>query len=160
MVKVKSILLPTDFSDSAAAAVPSACAFAESFGAELHVLHVIHDLTTDVPEFGMGLAFPGYLEHLPERMQKLEEEAIQQLSRVLPDGWNEQRVILATRQGPPFLRIIEYAKDHGTDMIIMGTHGRSGLKHALIGSVAERIVRKAPCSVLTVRPDGHEFVMP
>lgn len=160
MINLKRILLPTDFSEPAAAAVPYACELAGMFGAELHVLYVIHDLASEVPDFGMGLAFPGYLEHLPERMQKLEEEAIQQLTKVLPEGWDKSRVVLATRQGPPFLRIIEYAREHQAELIVMGTHGRGMLPHTLLGSVAERVVRKAPCPVLTVRPDEHEFVLP
>jgi len=160
MIRLKTILLPTDFSQPSSAAVPYACDLAEVFGAELHVLHVIHDLATEVPDFGMGLAFPGYLEHLPERMQKLEEAAIHQLSDVLPEGWNKTRIVLATRKGPPFQRIIEYAREHQTDLVVMGTHGRGMLKHTLLGSVAERVVRKAPCPVLTVRADDHEFVMP
>jgi universal stress protein A len=160
MISLHRILLPTDFSDAAACAVPYACELAGQFGAELHVLFVIHDLASEVPDFGMGLAFPGYLERLPERSQKLEEEAVEHLAKVLPDGWDRSRVVLATRKGPPFQRIIEYAREHQTGLIVMGTHGRGMLSHTLLGSVAERVVRKAPCPVLTVRPDEHEFVMP
>ncbi len=160
MINLHRILLPTDFSEPAACAVPYACELADQFGAELHVLFVIHDLASEVPDFGMGLAFPGYLEHLPERTQKLEEEAVEHLTKVLPDGWDKSRVVLATRKGPAFLRITEYAREHQTGLIVMGTHGRGMVAHTLLGSVAERVVRKAPCPVLTVRPDEHEFVMP
>ena len=160
MISLHRILLPTDFSDAAACAVPYACELADQFGAELHVLFVIHDLASEVPDFGMGLAFPGYLERLPERSQKLEEEAVEHLAKVLPDGWDKSRVVLATRKGPAFQRIVEYAREHQTDLIVMGTHGRGMVSHTLLGSVAERVVRKAPCPVLTVRPDEHEFVMP
>ena len=62
--------------------------------------------------------------------------------------------------GTPFLEVIRYAKDHDIDLVIVGTHGRTGLVHVLMGSVAEKIVRKAPCPVLAVRPEGHQFVMP
>lgn len=160
MISLKSILLPTDFSDPSRAAVPYACALAEAFHAELHILHVIHDLASEVPDFGMGLAFPGYLEHLPERRRKLEVESIRQMAGVLPAGWDNGPVTKAVRMGPTFQRIIDYAKEHQTDLIVMGTHGRGMLKHTLLGNVAERVVRKAPCPVLTVRPDGHSFVMP
>ncbi len=160
MISLHRILLPTDFSDAAACAVPYACELATQFGAELHVLFVVRDPASEVPDFGMGLAFPGYLEHLPERSQKLEEAAVEHLTTVLPDGWDGSRVVLATRKGSPFQRIIEYAREHQTDLIVMGTHGRGMLSHTLLGSVAERVVRKAPCPVLTVRPDEHEFVMP
>jgi universal stress protein A len=160
MISLRRVLLPTDFSDAAACAVPYACELASQFGAELHVLFVIHDLSSELPDFGMGLAFPGYLERLPERSQKLEEEAIGHLANVLPDGWDRSRVILATRKGPPFQRILEYAREHQADLIVMGTHGRGMVSHTLLGSVAERVVRKASCPVLTVRPGDHEFVMP
>ena len=160
MISLHRILLPTDFSGPASCAVPYACELADQFGAELHVLYVIHDLATEVPDFGMGLAFPGYLERLPERSQKLEEGAIEHLANVLPGGWDKSRVVLATRKGPAFQRIIEYAREHQTDLVVMGTHGRGMVSHTLLGSVAERVVRKAPCPVLTVRPDEHEFVMP
>jgi nucleotide-binding universal stress UspA family protein len=62
--------------------------------------------------------------------------------------------------GRPFMEIIRYAKDNQMDLIVLGTHGRSGLRHVLLGSVAERVVRKAPCPVLTIRHPEHEFVMP
>ena len=64
------------------------------------------------------------------------------------------------RRGAPFLEIIRYAKENDVDLIVLGTHGRSGLAHVLLGSVAERVVRKSPCPVLTVRHPEHEFVMP
>jgi len=68
--------------------------------------------------------------------------------------------VQATVEGSPTPGIIEYAQEHDIDFIVLGTHGRNALKQVLIGSVAERIVRQAPCPVLTVRPDGHQFVMP
>ena len=64
------------------------------------------------------------------------------------------------RTGTPFVEIVRHAKENDVDLIVMGTHGRTGLVHALIGSVAEKVVRKAPCPVLTVRPEGHQFIMP
>jgi len=91
----------------------------------------------------------------------LELRALESLRKVLDPEWGEgKRVTIATRQGSPFLQIITYVKEHDIDMIVMGTHGRSGLPHVLIGSVAERVVRKAPCPVLTIRPSEHQFVMP
>jgi nucleotide-binding universal stress UspA family protein len=64
------------------------------------------------------------------------------------------------RTGTPFVEIVRYAREKDIDVIVMGTHGHSGLVHAMIGSVAEKVVRKAGCPVLTVRPEGHQFVMP
>ena len=62
--------------------------------------------------------------------------------------------------GVPFVEIVRAARESGTDLIVMGSHGRTGLEHLLIGSVAERVVRKAPCSVLVVRDKARQFVMP
>lgn len=161
MIRLNSILWPTDFSDCAKAAQKYALAFAEQFDAHLHLLHVIHDPTAEVPEFGMGLAFPAYVENLPRRQAELEEKSIENLTRSLPDNWQEGRqVTIAVKHGPPFLEIVRYAKEHQTDLIVLGTHGRGALAHVLLGSVAERVVQKAPCPVLTVRPESHEFVMP
>ena len=161
MIDLNSILLPTDFSKCSQEAAEYACAFADQFGAELHVLHVIHDWTVEVPEFGMGLTFPGYLEHIPQKLEELEKAAIQELAGFLPAGWQEgKQVVLATKQGSPFVKILEYAKSHQINLIVMGTHGRGALSHALLGSVAEKVVRKADCPVLTVRPHDHQFVKP
>lgn len=153
MVKLERIVFATDFSQYADEAKQYACHFADAFRAELHVLHVIHDLAVEVPDFGMGLAFPGFLENLPKRQDELEQNAIAALARQLEPNWQKRnRVVLATRTGIPFLSIVRYAREHFIDLIVMGTHGRSGLGHVLMGSVAEKVVRKANCPVLTIRP--------
>jgi nucleotide-binding universal stress UspA family protein len=69
-------------------------------------------------------------------------------------------LVTEVQMGRPFMEIIRYARDKEIDLIVLGTHGRSGLKHALLGSVAERVVRKAPCPVLTIRHPDHGFEMP
>ncbi len=161
MVQIKRILNPTDFSESSSEGTKFALEFAERFDAELHLLHVIHDVSTQIPDFGMGLAFPGFAEQIPERMQKQEEAAIKGLSELTPTGWSKDHsVVMAVKQGQAFVEIIRYARSHHIDLIVMGTHGRSGLAHALLGSVAERVVQKSPCPVLTIRPTDHEFEMP
>jgi nucleotide-binding universal stress UspA family protein len=153
MIQLNRILLPTDFSECSSEATAYAFAMAERFDAELHLLHVL-ETHLSAPQFGMGLAVPGLVE-------ESEDKALKALAKLPSAAWNEDRnVVLATAKGPPFLEIIRYAKDKEIGMIVMGTHGRSGLAHALIGSVAERVVRKASCPVLTVRHEGHEFVMP
>lgn len=161
MIKLKRIVMPTDFSDHAAEATAYACALTDRFQAELHVLHVIQDVSSELPDFGMGLAVPAFRDNLDERKERLEEAAIAGLAKVLPDGWEQgKHVILGTRFGTPFVEIIKYAREHSADLIVLGTHGRSGLQHALLGSAAEKVVRKAPCPVLTVRPAQHHFVPP
>lgn len=141
MIQLARILLPTDFSEFSSEATTYACAFAEQFDAELHVLHVLEGpqaADTEVKEVFEGA-----------------------MAEVLDPKWEEGRkVVKATAEGAAFLEIIRYAKEHDIDLIVMGTHGRTGLVHLLIGSTAENVVRKAPCPVLTVRPEGHQFVMP
>lgn len=154
MINLKRILYPTDFSDYAGAARNYTCALADQFGAEVHLLHVLETYTGATPVFGGGLA-------LGAPVQESQDAALAELEKVLDPQWQQGKtVVRATAAGTPFLEIIRYAQANDIDLIIMGTHGRSGLAHALVGSVAERVVRKAPCPVLTVRPGEHEFVMP
>ena len=155
MIQLKSILVPSDFSDYSKHALRYGCAFAAEFGAELHLLHVVQDIVGLVPEVGM--AFPPTGDYRRE----LRESAEKALEELPGSPWlGELSVVRATREGAPFVEIIRYAKKHKIDLIVMGTHGRTGLSHILLGSVAERVVRKAPCPVLTVRHPEHEFVMP
>ena len=152
MIQLARILLPSDFSELSSAATKYACALAERFDAELHVLHVHENVA--IPEYSMGIDF--------DRLaQEAKEAAEAQMEDVFDPTWRQGRtVVKATAEGPPFLEIIRYSKEHDIDLIVMATHGRSGLVHMLIGSVAEKVVRKAPCPVVTVRSKGHQFVMP
>jgi universal stress protein A len=161
MIKLKSILFPTDFSPAGDAARDYAIALARQFDAELHLLHVMEDLSARLPEFGMGLAFPAFVADSNERLKDYEQQAIAQLSAITPDGEAQlRRAVIAVKEGRTFEQVTEYAKSHAIDLIVMGTHGRSGLAHVLLGSVAERVLQHAPCPVLTVRPKDFEFRMP
>lgn len=155
MIRLRRILLPTDFSDSARAAQTYACALADQYQSELHVLHVMQDVMLMMPEPGTAFGLPqNYLVDLKLGAEKA-------LDNLLPAEWTKGKVVVrATRMGNPFVEIVRYAREHDCDLIVIGTHGRSGLTHVLLGSVAEKVVRKAPCPVLTVRPEGHGFVMP
>jgi len=155
MISLKKVLLPTDFSDYSDAARAYACSFVEKFEAELHLLHVLQDLVAMAPEPGMAFPPPG------DYMKELQESAEQALAKRPGDEVSADVTVLReVRHGTPFLEIIRYAKEHDVDLIVMGTHGRSGLAHVLLGSVAEKVVRKAPCPVLTVRHADHSFEMP
>lgn len=155
MIELKRILVPTDFSDHSQGSMNYGCSLAEKFGAELHVLHVLQDLVAMVPEPGLAFPPPG------DYMQELEESATRSLEELPGDaGSGLENIVRKVRQGPPFLEIIRYAQENEIDLIVLGTHGRSGLAHMLLGSVAERVVRKAPCPVLTVRSESHKFEMP
>lgn len=153
-IRLQRILLPTDFSEYSSTATKYACELATKFDAELHLLHTleIHPITT--PDFGMGLALPRYMEE----SRALAEKSIAAL--IDPQWAAGRKVITVIREGSPRGEIVRYAREQDIDLIVITTHGRSGLAHVLIGSVAESIVRTAPCPVLTVRPEGHQFVMP
>jgi nucleotide-binding universal stress UspA family protein len=91
-------------------------------------------------------------------MKKSAEEAMSKF--VTEETRKEVEVETAISQGTPFLEILKFAKDKEIDLIVIATHGRTGLRHVLFGSVAEKVVRKSPCPVLSIRHPEHEFVMP
>lgn len=153
-IDIKRILLPTDFSDYSATATKYACELATRFDAELHLLHTLDVHLASTPGFGMGLALPTYLQESRAAAEKA-------LAGVLDPQWAAGRkVVRAVAEGSPKVEVVRYARSHDIDVIVLATHGRSGLAHVIIGSVAENVVRTAPCPVLTVRPEGHQFVMP
>jgi len=93
--------------------------------------------------------------------ENMENDARERLQNLLTEVDRDRfKAELVTRRGSPFVEIVRYAKDRDIDLIVMGTHGRGPIAHMLLGSVAEQVVRKAPCPVLTVRHPEHEFVMP
>ena len=155
MISLKRILLPVDFSERSVHAQKYACALVEQFDAELHLLHVLQDIASIVSDPVFGTPVFG-------RLQQDSRETVEERLRAMFDPkWAEERhVVCATAQGTPFLEIIRYAKTNDIDVIVATTHGRTGLSRVLWGSVAEQVVRKAPCPVLVVRPTGHQFVMP
>jgi nucleotide-binding universal stress UspA family protein len=150
MIKLERILVPTDFSDCAKQAVTYASELAKRFGAELYLLHVVQ------PPVAYPYAVPLFDEAAhPEASAAKELEALE-----VADGEQIYRVERSIRTGTPFVEIVRHAKESEVDLIVIGTHGLTGLTHMLLGSVAEKVVRKASCPVLTVRPEGHQFVMP
>ena len=155
MIDLHRILVPTDFSKHSQNALKYAAAFAEKFGAELYLLHVVQDLALFIPE-AVSVAPP--MAPPVEQMTAAVREALDRV--VTENGLGGYTVHREVREGTPFYEIIQTAKEKDVDLIIMGTHGHSGLAHVLLGSVTEKVVRKAPCPVLTVRHPEHEFVHP
>ena len=152
MITLKKILVPTDFSEHSAKAVTYGVELAAKFGAELHLLHVVE--TTPIM-YGEGAAF------VPaETAAQLEAAAVKELNELKVDSAAGLQVIRKVVQGPPFVEVVRYAKDNASDLVVLGTHGRGAIAHMLLGSVAERVVRKTPCPVLVVRDEEHDFVMP
>ena len=155
MLTLKTVLVPTDFSEASESALRYGKAMAEAFGAGLHVVHVMEDLLAH------AWAAEVYVSSMPQLRDEIEKESRQRLGALLTDDERGKlHVETALLAGNPFLEIIRYAKAHDVDLIVMGTHGRGPIAHMLLGSVAEKVVRKAPCPVLTVREAQHEFVMP
>lgn len=155
MLKIKKILVPTDFSEFGEQALLYGCELAKKFDAELHLLNVVQDAVAMFPEPNMmGTS----MNDLVADMQNLAHKQLEEM----PDlpGTEDLKVVREVRVGPAFLEILRYAKKSDIDLIVIGTHGRTGIKHMLLGSVAEKVVRKAPCPVLTVSHPEREFVMP
>ena len=151
MIVLKQILVPTDFSETSEVALRYAKAFADTFQAALHLLHVIEDTLI----YAWEIPDPATIR------ESIEKNVRARLDRVLTKDEREQyRARLVTVTGSPFVEIVRYAQEQDIDLIVMGTHGRGLIAHMLLGSVAEKVVRKAPCPVLTVRHPEHEFVMP
>jgi nucleotide-binding universal stress UspA family protein len=156
MIALTNILVATDFSEPSAAALRYGRALARHFKATLHVAHVIGHMplaTNGAAAYGVAL---------PDLQQQIEDATRRQLDD-LSIGDDElllpaRRVLITSNT--PSRAIVDYAKEERIDLIVAGTHGRGAVAHALIGSVAERIVRTAPCPVLTVRQPEHEFVVP
>ncbi len=142
----RRILWPTDFSVLAKPAFSQAIALASTAGAELVLLHVLPlPALYAVPEIPGAVWIP---------LQRKTRAAAQQRLRQLQDEakGSNLRVHTVLAEGVPFLQILRAAKRLRCDLIVLATHGRTGLAHALMGSVAENVIRRAPCPVLTVRP--------
>ena len=152
-VKIERILHPTDFSASSAYALQFAVSFAREFEAKLYLLHVIEDIAQAL-YFDMLQTPP-----VGDILGELERQARKELDKILADepALPVERLL---RRGVPFNEILRAARELKIDLLVMGTHGRTGLKHALFGSVAEKVVRKSPCPVLSVRHPDQKFEMP
>ncbi len=143
-MQVKTILYPTDFSEYSEAALQHASSLARDTGAMLMIVHV-----KEPPDTFVDTGFAGY----PVDVQ--ESELLSELNLVKPSDPNigySQKLLT----GDPAKEIVRCAKEEGVDMIVMGTHGRRGLKRMLMGSVAEAIVRNASCPVLTIKQPSTE----
>ncbi len=152
MIKMKKVLVPTDFSESARHALTYGMSFAKEYGAELVLLHVVENIT-------VGYASDLFPVPMAEVFQEISGYAKAELAKLATEA--RQRELPVTElvvQGKPSTEIIRYAGENGVDMIVLGTHGKGLLDHALFGSTAERVVRKAPCPVLMTRVAEHEFV--
>jgi len=153
-MQIKTILFPTDFSNGARAAMDHAISLAKDYNAKLILLYVIQDISIAEWYIPSSISVTDLVEDMQKsawaEMDKWNAEVAARVKDV------EKMVI----RGVPFVEIIKTAKSKNADLIVIGTHGRTGIDHMLFGSTAEKVVRKSPCPVLTVRIAGKEFTMP
>jgi glycine betaine transporter len=143
----KIILVATDFGAASDSALAYGRELSHAFGATLHVLHVREN---------------SFFRPIAADAQSLDRAALHHIERRLTEEDRRElhaRAVLETSDATADA-ITDYARENAVDLIVMGTHGRTGIEHALAGSVAERVVRTAPCPVLTVRCAEREFVVP
>jgi universal stress protein A len=138
---ITQILVPTDFSQPSERALDYARDLGHQFGASLHLLHVVNR-----PLLAEGLAAEAAVSHGAALGSEMAAEAQRRLHEAVPDAASADVVF-----GYAARSIVEHASRLGVDLIVMGSHGRTGIAHVLLGSVAEAVVRTAPCPVLTVR---------
>jgi universal stress protein A len=152
MIKLTSILVPVDFSAHSRKAFHYALTFARQFEAKLFLLHVVEPVI-----------YPTELGYMPLEMEALQRNVVTSArERLASMATADLPVEIASEQlvrmGSPYLEITAAAREMSVDLLVIATHGYTGLKHVLLGSTAERVIRHAPCPVLTVREREHDFV--
>jgi nucleotide-binding universal stress UspA family protein len=154
MIQLGKILVAVDFSDHSQVALNYAAEFAGAFDAEVLLCNVVEaaEILSQIPPGGEGY-FPPNLSEIRKEKSQVECEKL-----LAESGITNGRV--RTAAGKAFVDIIRIVREEDVDLIIVGTYGRGAVAHMLLGSVAEKVVRKAPCPVLTVHRGEHEFVMP
>jgi universal stress protein A len=146
---VKKILAPIDFSEHSMNAMRSAMELAKDVGAEVHLVHVIAPHHHFIP---LPLATNVEQSRELAREAAMLEQAEEELAHLKKDEFGDSKKVTTFAViGHPVQKLIDYAKEQSIDLIVMATHGRSGIEHALLGGTTEKIVRNSPCSVLVIR---------
>lgn len=145
-IQIQKILCPVDFSKNSEYALHYALALAERYEAELVLVHVMDYAAMDILDYPSAFEFTAQIN---ERMRQIAEERLNQLAETQRGDYTKISTRLAT--GTPFLEIVSLAREERADLVVMGTQGRTGLAQVFMGSVAEKVVRRAPCPVLTVK---------
>jgi nucleotide-binding universal stress UspA family protein len=152
-IKYNKILIPVDFSDPARKAFYTGIRLASHFEADTFILHVTERLHTFDSDFDE-------MEKLSSDVTRLEQGVRRRLDSLFEEGGvaehDRRRVQVEIRGGKPWMEIAKFASEKDVDLIVMATHGYTGLKHMFVGSTAERVVRHAPCQVLCVKPDDFD----
>lgn len=154
MIHFKRILVPIDFSEYSKNALQFSIHFARQFRAELVLIYVVESIIYPA-DFSFGqVGFPNVEDEL---RRKGEDEIEKLIKKEIKKSVKARRII---RTGKPFVEITKAANDEKVDLIIIASHGHTGVEHMLFGSTAEKVIRKAPCPVLVLRPSGQGFILP
>jgi nucleotide-binding universal stress UspA family protein len=148
-MKVERILFPTDFSEGSSLALRSAVDMAKMYNAKLHIVHVVYDFAKVTGSHVPHISADELYKEMNSWAQKEIDRCCLEETRDLP---NVEKTVI---EGIPYEELIKFAEKEQIDLIVIGTYGRSGLERFIFGSTAERVVRKAPCAVLTVRVPEH-----
>ncbi len=144
-MEIKSILFPTDFSEGSLYALPYAVDMAKTHSAKLYMIHILYDIAS-----ASGLSVPH--TSLDQMYKELEASAKKELQNF---GWQKREelkdVEFTVVRGLPYDEILKFAKEKSVDLIVIGTHGKTGIDRVIFGSTAQRVVRHAQCPVLTVK---------
>lgn len=150
-MEIKKILVPIDFSDSSLIALKYSLNYATIFNAEIILIYVVEPIVYP-PDFSLGqISIPSVEIEIDK---KAKDELDKVANSIIPQEISFRTVV---KTGKPFVEIIETARDENADLIIISTHGRSGVEHIFFGSTAEKVVRKAPCPVLSLRDSIKGF---
>ncbi len=153
MKEFKKILFATDFSENSKYALPFALSLAQKYDAKLYIMHVVQQ-----PSYPLGMYAEISFDAMDKYNRSIAESTEKEIKKIketeLGDFKNFETVVVG---GTPFLEILRTAKDKAVDLIVLGTHGRTGLDYVIFGSTAEKVVRRSPCPVLSIRLPGKEF---
>jgi len=151
-LKVEKVLVPVDFSDSSRKAFYIALKIARTFDAEVYALHVVEPIAA----FDSGED----MDRHAEEVARVEDGVRRRVNDLFEEGGlqevDRRKVFIEVRAGKPYMEVLRFAYQNNVDLIVMGSHGYEGVKHMLLGSETERVVRRAHCLVLTVKPDDYE----
>jgi universal stress protein A len=152
MENIENILVPLTVNKDSKNILDHAISIAEKFNAKIVVFHVLREPKMDLSEINYE---SGFLQKIRKQQ---EEEVERELRSLIPEEYYEKyNLSTEMTSGQPFLEIVNKAKSLNADLIVMGTHGRSGLSHVLLGSVAEKVLRLAPCPVMIIRSKDYKF---
>lgn len=152
MENIENILVPLTVNKDSKNILDHAISIAEKFNAKIVVFHVLREPKMDLSEINYE---SGFLQKIKKQQ---EEEVKRELRSLIPEEYYEKyNLSTEMTSGQPFLEIVNKAKSLNADLIVMGTHGRSGLSHVLLGSVAEKVLRLAPCPVMIIRSKDYKF---